>query len=221
MSKRKSDSQREQKPKPFSHYFTGEDAPATEGSTFTYALDRFSFTFRTAGGVFSKERVDTGSEIMLKQFLKVEAPARKRVLDLGCGYGLVGIVIGRVFSGVELVFLDVNARAIKVARENAKENDVTGEFVSFDFTDDNNCQEMAENPFDFVLCNPPVRAGKAVMEKMLLNALLVLKPGGKLYVVVKTSLGGKSWQDWFEGLDVDLGIGRKSGYRVLVATKRG
>jgi 16S rRNA (guanine1207-N2)-methyltransferase len=160
---------------------------------------------------------------MLQEFCKNEQPAAgARLLDLGCGYGFIGIVLGAVFEQVIVDFIDINAKAIKFTARNAKNNGLANSHVyAVDFTDPTQrSTAFGDTRYGHILINPPVKAGKQVMGKLIDGAMDVLQDGGNLYVVVRTSLGAKSWQSAFEAReDATLAVFREGGYRVFKLVK--
>ncbi len=204
---------------PRAHYFTKDDTPAVTEGTFSFAFEGHQFTFETGSGVFSKDKGDTGSRILLQEFCKNERPAAgARLLDLGCGYGFIGIVLAGLFEGVDVDFIEINAKAAKFAARNAKNNGIGNAKVhTIDFTDDTQRKQATRGElYDYVLFNPPVKAGKQAMGVLINTAFDCIKAGGALYLVIRTSLGAKAWQATFEGReDVALDVFRESGYRVF------
>jgi 16S rRNA (guanine1207-N2)-methyltransferase len=208
---------------PRAHYFNKDDSPAITENSFSFAFKGHQFTFETGPGVFSKDKVDTGSRILLQEFCKNEQPtAGARILDLGCGYGFIGVVLGVIFEQVIVDFIDINAKATKFAARNAKNNGLANARVyAVDFTDPTQrSAAIGDSRFDHVLINPPVKAGKQVMGALVDGAMDVLHDGEDLYVVVRTSLGAKSWQSAFEARDdATLEMFREGGYRVFKLVK--
>ena len=104
---------REYEKKP-SHYFIDDSSPAVTTNIVKYAFRGIPFTFETGSGVFSKQKIDAGSEIMLQEFCKHEQPEQgSNMMDLGCGYGFIGIVLAAIFPGIKVTFIDVNGKAMK------------------------------------------------------------------------------------------------------------
>ncbi|MEX2683559.1 MAG: class I SAM-dependent methyltransferase [Candidatus Sigynarchaeota archaeon] len=206
------------------HYFTEDDTPAVTENKFPFAFKGRHFTFETGPGMFSKGRVDTGSRILLQEFCKNEQPAAcARFLDLGCGYGLIGIVLAGMFENINVDFIEKNTKAAKFAEKNATNNGIgNAKVYAIDFTDEiQRRQAISRDLYDYILFNPPVKAGKQAMSAMIEAALSCLKVGGTLYLVIRTSLGAKSWQAIFEKReDIALEVFRESGYRVFKLTLR-
>ena len=170
---------------------------------FTYRGHTLRLT--TDSGVFSRGEVDEGSALLLDSLPALTG----RVLDLGCGAGVIGVSVGKAYP-VELVQSDVNERALALTRENLKRNGVAGTVVESDGF------AALEGLFDTILTNPPIRAGKAVIYRMFAEARDHLKDGGALYLVIRKQQGAESAKKYLETLfpSVEM-IERKKGFWVL------
>nr|MDO8110682.1 methyltransferase [Candidatus Sigynarchaeota archaeon] len=201
-----------------SRYFDKDDSPAVTTGAVKYAFQGNRFIFETGTGIFSKEGIDTGSEIMLLEFCKHEHPrSGATILDLGCGYGFIGIVLAATFPGTRVDLVEINPKASKFAQRNASSNGIAGfTLYTLDFTSDDEQKALGGKHYDYILCNPPVRAGKETMERMISGAIVRLTGTGTFYIVIKTSLGAKSWQAWFDNNKaVTMQLFRKGGYRIF------
>ena len=190
----------------FAKHPSAESRPVD--TEFTYRGHALRLT--TDSGVFSRGEVDEGSALLLNCLPELTG----RVLDLGCGAGVIGVSVGKA-NRIELVQSDVNERALALTRENLKRNGVTGTGVESDgFT-------ALDGLFDAVLTNPPIRAGKAVIYRLFAEARDHLKDGGALYLVIRKQQGAESAKRYLETLFglVEL-IGRKKGFWVLKCEKR-
>ena len=170
---------------------------------FTYRGHTLCLT--TDSGVFSRGEVDEGSALLLDSLPALAG----RVLDLGCGAGVIGVSVGKAYP-VELVQSDVNERALALTRENLKRNGVAGTVVESDGF------AALEGLFDTILTNPPIRAGKAVIYRLFAEARDHLKDGGALYLVIRKQQGAESAKKYLETLftSVEM-IERKKGFWVL------
>jgi len=167
------------------HYFTNEDNLKSELKELNYMLKSDNFTFFSDNGVFSKERIDFGSNALIENILEDEKRNHLKVLDLGCGYGLIGIVLNKMIQA-EVTMSDVNKRALHLTERNLKLNNATAKVVESD------CYENIEDKFDLIVTNPPIRAGKDVLLKMLLGSSDYLTDKGLLWFVMKKDHGAKS-----------------------------
>lgn len=197
-----------------SHYFStdhsdhGEDLRIIEE-----VFHQQSYTFLTNSGVFSKKRVDFGSRLLIEA---VQIGTAKEILDLGCGYGPIGLVIASTYPDVHVTMVDINPRAVELVKENAKRNKVerqTSIYLSDGYA------AIPDSRFDLVLLNPPVRAGKSVVNRLFAETKKHLKPGGRLSIVIRKQQGAKSAKKELERLypQVDL-LKQKKGYWVIEAT---
>lgn len=195
------------------HYYTSRPSAAHEETSFEATLRGMTFRFVTDAGVFSRERVDFGSLLLIQA---MQIGAADTVLDLGCGYGPIGMVAARLAPQGYIYMVDVNERAVELARRNLAANGIANAEVRLG-------DGLAAVPgiaFDAILTNPPIRAGKATVYKLLEEAHAALKPGGSLWVVVQTKQGAPSMKRKLAELfgnvtDVD----RKAGYHVFAARR--
>lgn len=195
------------------HYYTNRPSAAHEETSFNTTLRGMSFRFVTDAGVFSRDRVDFGSLLLLET---MRIGAADTVLDLGCGYGPIGMVAARLAPQGYIYMVDVNERAVELARRNLAANGIANAEVRVG----DGLAAVQGIAFDTILTNPPIRAGKATVYRLLEEAHAALKPGGTLWVVVQTKQGAPSMKRKLAELfgnvtDVD----RKAGYHVLAARR--
>jgi 16S rRNA (guanine1207-N2)-methyltransferase len=196
------------------HYYDAAPAGEERHDQATLHIDGRDFSFVTSSGVFASHRVDFGTQLLLEtviEQIRSQSTKSGRLLDLGCGYGVVGVVMKRFFPAMDVVMADVNARAIRLAGENASRNQVSfAQIVQSDgFTN-------LEGMFDHILTNPPVRAGKAVVHSFFDGAYKHLVPGGCLYVVLQKKQGAPSAATYLEALFGNCtAIAKSAGFRVL------
>ena len=166
------------------------------------------FSFVTGSSVFSPKRVDPGSALLINECRIKDGQS---VLDLGCGYGPVGIAIKRAFPKTKVTLTDINDRAVGLAKENAKLNKVG---VTAQQADGYGKLEK----FDVILLNPPQTAGKALCKRLIERAKDHLNPKGNLQIVARHNKGGKSYEAIMEQAfgNVDV-VGRQSGYRIYIS----
>lgn len=190
------------------HYYTAEPASAHAVRTIRVSALGVDAAFETDAGVFSRDDLDVGTRALLEAL----PPLRGRVLDLGCGWGPVGTLLGRRDPALAIVMSDVNSRAVELAARNARANGVSAQTVQSD------AFENVSGEFDAILTNPPIRAGKAVIYGMFLEAKKHLAPGGKLYIVIRKQQGApsalKMLREHYASCEV---IDRRAGFWVLCA----
>lgn len=193
-------------------YFTAQPDAAHDYQDFDFELLDNNLHFTTDAGVFSKRTVDFGTRTMLAVAAKTDFPAG-RILDLGTGYGPVGIAIAKALNkNVDMV--DVNQRALDLAQKNANKNGVGSQVKVFQ----SNIYEGVQDQYALILVNPPIRAGKSVVTAMLQEANNHLLPGGKLLAVLQKKQGAPSAQKNLEAVFDNVSIvGKNKGYYVLEA----
>lgn len=140
-----------------------------------------SMHFETDSGVFSKNAVDYGSKVLLANF----SPIGKTLLDVGCGYGTLALTLSKKYN-LEATLTDVNSRALDLAKKNADMNAVVAKIIKSD------AYEEVSEKFDNIISNPPIRAGKEVVHRILEGAHAHLNTGGQLVVVIQKKQGAPS-----------------------------
>lgn len=171
------------------------------------------WTFVTDRGVFAGAGIDPGTRALIEA-MRIE-PA-DQILDLGCGYGPIGLVAASLAPKGRAVLVDVNERAVALASENARRRHLTNvEVLAGDGT-----APVRGRIFDVVVTNPPIRAGKAVLRRLLDEIGGVLRPGGRLYLVARTAQGAKTLAGEIEArVGPVREIAQQSGYRVYEAVR--
>ena len=165
------------------HYFTNSNTPSNLQKKEVLVLDK-KFTFYTDNGVFSKKGLDFGSRTLINALLDLDL--KGSLLDVGCGYGVIGIILSSFFD-ITFDMIDVNKRAIHLSEMNIKENNVS--MVNAFYSDIYSC---INKKYDTIVSNPPIRAGKEIVYKILFEAKDHLKEDGTLYFVMNKDQGAKS-----------------------------
>lgn len=166
------------------HYFTNNTNLKSELKEINYTYDGIDFLFVGDNGVFSKSRIDYGSKTLLETFLKTQQCPSK-VLDVGCGYGYMGIVIAKICNS-NVTMSDVNKRALHLTKMNCEKNNVKCEIL------ESSSYESIKDKYDVIITNPPVRVGKKVILDILLGAKEHLNADGALWYVLRKDQGAKS-----------------------------
>lgn len=193
------------------HYYKDDQKELNNRKEISFRFLSIDYVFMTADNVFSKDRVDFGTTVLLETAIK--AGISDRVLDYGCGYGVVGIVLSKM--GHDVFGLDVTDRALNLAQHNNELNKTSLKVAKV--TDD---LSKYHNSFKTVLLNPPIRAGKEVIYSMFDNSYEFLKHEGVLYVVMKKQHGALSAVKHLETLFDEVVIIKKSkGYYIIKNTK--
>lgn len=164
-------------------YFSNEKLPSNVRKTECVVLGK-KFTFLTDNGVFSKDGLDFGSRLLLESIPLEEVGGK--ILDMGCGYGVFGVVIGKLTSA-NIDMVDVNLRALHLASRNAKENGVSNVNIF-----ESNVYENVSSKYSSIITNPPIRAGKKIVYDIVMNARNYLEDDGKLLLVIRKEQGAKS-----------------------------
>ena len=165
------------------HYYTNNPTSEHEERSFRAVFAGRVLAFDTDAGVFSKQHVDPGSELLCKS---LPDTLSGRVLDMGCGWGAMTVMTLARFPKAEVTMADVNERALALAVSNVEKNHMQATAILSDGF------EKIEGEFDAVITNPPIRAGKAVIYKMFEDAKAHLVPGGALYLVIRKQQGAPS-----------------------------
>ncbi len=194
-------------------YFATSPAAASRPKELELAFEGREYRFVTDAGVFSGDRLDGGTELLLRATLP---HLSGRVLDLGCGWGAVGVIAGKACPRCEVVLCDVNERACALARENLRRNGVVAKAFCGDGLG------AVEGSFDWILLNPPIRAGKQAVYALFRDSARRLVPGGRLAVVIRKQQGAASAEVFLETLfqRVSLTL-RKKGYHVYLCEEAG
>lgn len=196
-----------------SHYYNSNLETKSNIKKISVTLLGQNLSFYTDHGVFSKGTVDYGSQVLIENYQYRNG--HKRILDVGCGYGPIGISLAKKFSDLYVDMIDVNLRAIELCERNIQENNLTNAraFVS-------NIYENILHTYDCILTNPPIRAGKAVVHQILEESVRHLNPNGELFVVIRKKQGAPSAKakmfEVFGNCDI---IARDSGYYILKSVK--
>jgi len=168
--------------------------------------------FETASGTFSPKKLDTGTTALLDE---MQLPASGRVLDLGCGNGIIGIAAAAVNPKLDVVLADINGRAVVETRSNIKRNRLNNATVT-----QSDLFEKIGGEFDCVLTNPPISAGREVVFAMVGGAHAHLKAGGSLQLVARGKKGGGMIKAEMERVFGNAEtIGRQSGFHVYKSVK--
>lgn len=166
------------------HYFTNENLES-KIQKFKIKIKDHEFSFNTDNGVFSKGELDFGTHLLIKNV--IDKNINGEVLDLGCGYGPIGIILSKILD-IKTTMVDVNKRAIHLTRMNIKENNLNN--ITALVSDGYN--ELANQKYDYIISNPPIRVGKKILYDLLINAKNHLNKNGELIIVVRKEQGANS-----------------------------
>ena len=195
------------------HYFTETPKSEAKLGMIQTHLRGEPFKFLTSSSVFSKKQVDSGTTLLIEA---MQLPDTGAALDVGCGYGPVGIAAAASKPRLHVVMTDVNMRAVQLARRNIKINKVRNAEVRHGYL----FEPIKDSVFNCVLSNPPVSAGRETVSAIIQGAPEVLSFGGTLQMVVRSKIGKKTLPNIFtEAFGNCAVLAIKSGYRVFLAKK--
>lgn len=194
------------------HYYTKNSDLKSERQSFIFTFDKYDFHFTSDIGVFSKDFIDYGTRVLLEQIVVEENHGS--LLDVGCGYGPIGICMKKLYPQLDVMMVDVNDRALELTEYNAGQNGVSVKVA------ESNCYQNVEGTFDLIVSNPPIRAGKSVVMEIVKSSYDYLNDGGAFYVVIQKKQGApsikKTLSDIFGNCEV---VKRDKGYYILRAIK--
>ena len=200
------------------HYFSEKPEIKSEKKRIKYTIQNKKFEFITDNGVFSKSKVDFGTDLMLNEFLKKNRGLeveKIKILDIGCGYGVVSVVLKSFYPEISITLSDVNERALELSEENLKKYGINDYHII-----KSDAFEKITEKFDVILSNPPIRAGKDIIFKIYSEAYEHLNENGEFYCVIQTKHGAKSTQkklmEIFGNCDT---VTIDGGYRIFLSKK--
>lgn len=195
------------------HYFTNEKNLKSNEKTFNINIKDNNYQFITDEGVFSKEYLDFGSKVLLDNIEVLESD--KNILDLGCGYGPIGISLAKENPKKTVYMIDINERAVGLSTKNALKNNVSNVVIKA-----NEILKDVTVKFDLIVTNPPIRAGKKTVFEFYEQSFKYLNDGGRLYVVIQRKQGAPTSLEKIEELFKNAEIIDKvKGYWIIRAIK--
>ena len=197
-----------------SHYFQDDPNLVSNIKEVTFEINGITMKLLTDNGVFSKNNVDAGSYAFLKVLLPLDLG--NHILDLGCGYGTIGLTLAKAHEEARITLADVNPRAAAICERNAGLLNLSPRVTILQ----SDIYEKIEGPYDSIVVNPPIRAGKAVTYKMYEGAKQYLIDGGSLYIVIRKAQGAESASKYIESIfgNIEL-LDRSKGYHFYKAVK--
>ena len=193
------------------HYYSKEQASPLDLKKISQRIKGNNFDFYTASGIFSRDKVDKGTLILAENMI---IDKNAKVLDIGCGIGIIGIAAAKIFNA-NVIMGDINKRAVMLAKKNIQLNNVNAIICQGDLY-----ENIKDSDFDVVLTNPPQTAGKELCFRLIEQSKGHLKQGGNLQLVARHNKGGatlsKKMEDVFGNVKI---IAKKSGYSVYISFK--
>ena len=197
-----------------SHYFVNDDKVVSKPRDIVYSINGVDFTFKSDNGIFSKNELDKGSELLIETLLPLNLG--NRLLDLGCGLGVIGLTLAYFHPGLNVCLSDVNTRALSLCNANADTLKLSHRVTILQ----SDIYIEIEGKFDSIVSNPPIRAGKKVTYQIYEGALKHLNDGGSLYIVIRKQQGALSVKSYLEELYGNVTVlAREKGYYILKSTK--
>ena len=195
------------------HYYENNENLNSEIITIDFYFRGKSLHFQSDNGVFSKKSIDFGSLTLLQYLRKLDGT--KKVLDVGCGYGTLGVTLATIYPDTLFDLVDVNLRAVKLAKQNALNNNALNVNVF-----ESNVYENVKEIYDVIVTNPPIRAGKSVVHDIILNGFDYLIPGGELWCVIQKKQGApsaiKALELKYRNVEI---VAKEKGYYIIKAEK--
>ena len=197
-----------------SHYFINDDKLVSKPREVKYVINNVNFTLVSDAGVFSKNELDKGSELLIKALLPLNLG--KNILDIGCGIGPIGLTLAYFHPSLNVTCSDINTRALALCEKNARSLGLSQRVTCLQ----SDIYLEIEGIYDSIVSNPPIRAGKKVTYAIYIGAKDHLIDGGSLYVVVRKSQGALSVKAYLEEIFSNAEVlDRGKGYYILKATK--
>ena len=163
--------------------------------------------------VFSVNRIDPGSKLLIEV---AQIPSNAIILDMGCGYGVIGITLAKVFPDIKVYMVDINRKAVELSKINAKINGVQDRIIVLQ---GNLYEPVKDVKFDVILSNPPITAGFSIVEKLIKESFKYLKPKGSMQLVVKKGIDRvrRMLMNIYGNIEI---LASKKGYKVLKSIKQ-
>ncbi|MDB5055568.1 MAG: rRNA methyltransferase [Bacilli bacterium] len=195
------------------HYYSAKPTATHELNELQATLRGKDFTFITDAGVFSKKAIDFGSQLLIQS---MDIARDHRVLDVGCGYGPIGLSAASLADLGTVTMLDINERAIQLSQDNANRNGLANvNIIQSDLLD-----KVKGQYFDRILTNPPIRAGKDIVHRIFAEAYSALVSRGQLWIVIQKKQGAPSAFTKLQEIFGDVQeVTKDKGYRIFKATK--
>lgn len=198
------------------HYFIAESHSDDDYFTFEENFNGDKFIFNSCNDVFSKNCVDYGTKVLIKTIIKNSSNYFGDVLDVGCGYGALSIILEKYLKNCNFTLIDINSEAIKLAKKNKIENK------------SNNIKDIFEsdlysnitNSYSHIISNPPIKTGKTVLNNLITQGYEILNNGGSMTLVIKKNYGADSAKNLMQKTFGNaVVLERDKGYYILYSKK--
>ncbi len=195
-------------------YFTNDNTIESKERLISYTFLNENIKLFSDNGVFSKNRVDFGTNVLLNSLEDLSSV--KSLLDVGCGIGIIGICIKKKYKNIHVVMIDVNERAINLAKKNIEINHLEDIEAKI-----SNLYENVREQYDMIISNPPIRAGKQIVHGVVTDGFEHLNHNGWMYIVIQKKQGAESMKNKMEEVFGNVQVVNKaSGYLILKAIKK-
>lgn len=195
------------------HYYDRQPDAEHDRHRIEQEINGTKLSFITDAGVFSKHGVDFGSRLLIQS---LALPPDAKVLDVGCGYGPIGLFAAKLQPSAQITMIDINARAVALARENAALNRLNNVAIH----ESNLYEGVRDKRFTHVISNPPIRAGKETVHRIFAEAVELLEEGGELWIVIQKKQGAPSAYAKLQTIYSEvIEVTKQKGYRIYKAIK--
>jgi 16S rRNA (guanine1207-N2)-methyltransferase len=195
------------------HYFTSNPNVKHDTKLINVTLRGIPLKLETDAGVFSRNQIDFGSNLLIET-MDIPNEESAYILDLGCGYGPVGIIAAKLAPKSQVILVDINERAVELAKSNLARNQVENGYAKVSDL----YSAVGDIKFQRILSNPPIRAGKKVVHQIFEEALNHLTEDGELWIVIQKKQGAPSAKKKLEELFMQVDdMARDAGYRIFRA----
>lgn len=193
------------------HYFTNNQNLKSELRVLKYSYGEYNFMFNSDLGVFSKDKIDSGSRTLVETYFK-HGKKNVKVLDVGCGYGFIGITLTKIMN-CDVDMIDINNRALHLCKMNLKQNDVSGNvFLS-------NIYDSVTSKYNLIISNPPIKAGKEIYMRIINDSFNYLTDDGEFWFVMRNNHGVKTiYKNLLKIANTEI-LARNNGFYVISVKK--
>jgi 16S rRNA G1207 methylase RsmC len=197
------------------HYFSEKQRGRFQREFFAEQILGNDIRINSGSGIFSYAEIDFGTRLLIEN---AQVPAKGALLDLGCGYGVVGIAVKKAHPEIEICMIDINERAVKLAKENCEQNNISATILKSDIFSN---PGLTDKIFDTILTNPPFSAGKKICMEFIKQSHAHLNKNGSLQLVAPHNKGGESLKKYMVEIFGNAGeLVKKRGYRVYISVKK-
>jgi 16S rRNA (guanine1207-N2)-methyltransferase len=195
------------------HYYTNKPQVESKEERMEVTLRENRLMLYSDRGVFSKGGIDFGSQLLIES---IEVGNSAKILDVGCGYGPIGLALAKESEDRQITMVDINERALSLAKKNAQVNNIHNVHI----IESDVLSAIEDSDYDYILSNPPIRAGKHVVHQLLEESYHHLKSAGELWIVIQKKQGSPSAYKKLEDLFKKVTeVTKKKGYRIFRAIK--